>query len=136
MVRVVIDTNVLVSALTHHGKPRRLVTRLLRSRSTVTSRGMMVELADVLSREKFALTEDQVNRFLSIYIRQSEVVVPKRIGRVVLADRDDDVVLGTAVAAGASHIITGDRHLLSLKEFQGIKIVTVDYATLAIAENR
>jgi predicted nucleic acid-binding protein len=54
--RVVIDTNVLVSATIGHGKPRRLLRLVLRGHSAVASLEMLAELADVLAREKFSLT--------------------------------------------------------------------------------
>lgn len=53
MVYVVVDTNVLISALIDHGKPRRLVSKLLERHTMVSSTQILAELADVLSREKF-----------------------------------------------------------------------------------
>jgi predicted nucleic acid-binding protein len=74
--RVVIDTNVLVSAAIGHGKPRRLLRLVLRGHTAVASLEMLAELADVLAREKFSLTPRQISRFLTIYTRRSEVFVP------------------------------------------------------------
>ncbi len=54
MVTVVLDTNILISALVGHGNPRRLVLRLLEEETVVSSMEMLAELADVLSRKKFA----------------------------------------------------------------------------------
>src|SRR5712664_4041190 len=97
MTRVVIDTNVLVSATIGHGKPRRLLRGVLRRHSAISSKEMIAEVADVLPREKFSLTAGQIARFLSIYVRRSEIVDLKRRVEVVNEDPDDDVVLGTAV---------------------------------------
>jgi len=74
MVRVVVDTNVLVSALVNRGKPRRLVLRLLESHSLVLSRQMLAELADVLSRGKFAVSGSQTDRFIFGVVRKSKLV--------------------------------------------------------------
>jgi uncharacterized protein len=125
MVRVVIDTNVMVSALIANGKPRRLVARLLAHHSVVSSMEMLDELAEVLSREKFGLAQAQVDRYLSIYIGNCEVVTLRSKVRAVAEDPDDDVVLGTAANGNAGYIVTGDRHLLSLKVFGDTKIASV-----------
>ncbi len=107
-----------------HGKPR----RLLRLHTAVASKEMLAELADVLEREKFALTPAQITRLLTIYARRSEVVDLDRRVNAVDADPDDDIVLGTAVNGGATLIVTGDRHLLEMREFEGVRIIPVDSA--------
>jgi uncharacterized protein len=89
---------------------------------------MLAELADVLARKKFSLTPGQIATFLTIYARGSEVVDMTRRVDAVDADPDDNVVLGTAVNGEAAFIVTGDRHLLELEEFEGIRIITVDAA--------
>jgi len=118
----------LVSAIIGSGKPRRLLRQVLRGHTAVASREMLAELADVLAREKFSLTDGQIARFLTIYARRSEVVDLDRRVDGVDADPDDNVVLGTAVNGRAAFIVTGDKHLLELVEFEGIRIITVDVA--------
>jgi putative PIN family toxin of toxin-antitoxin system len=121
------DTNVLISAFVGHGKPRRLVFVLLERHQVVASPQMLAELIDVLSREKFAETDkQQAKSFLSILARKVFVVTAKRSFKAVPEDTDDDVVLNTAYEGKASHIISGDRHLLKLGNFRGIRIVTVN----------
>ncbi len=126
MARVVIDTNVLVSALINDGKPRRLVFELLDKHTVILSRLMLAELADVVSRDKFSVTSSQVDRFVSSLIRTSEVAPDNVQFKVVLEDPDDDVVLNAAYTGRAEFIVTGDHHLLVLGEFKKIKIVTVN----------
>lgn len=135
MVRVVIDTNVLVSAVIGHGKPRRLLMRvLLGGDSAVTSRELVAELAEVLTREKFSLTEAQIARFVAIYVRRAEVVaLHRRVVDAVDEDPDDNIVLDTAVSGGAAFVVTGDKHLLALEEFEEVQIVTVDTALRILA---
>lgn len=126
MVIVVIDTNVLVSALVGHGKPRQLVLRLLQEHTVVSSTDMLAELADVLTRDKFAeIKNSQINSFLAILARKSVLVDIKRRFKVVAEDPDDDIVLATAHQGKARYVVTGDKHLLRTKEFRGIKMVTV-----------
>ena len=97
MVRVVVDTNVLVSALIGHGKPRRLILKLLKRHSVVLSRQMLAELADVLSRERFRdVGSSRVDRFLSALVRRSSIVSVTSRFKVIAQDPDDDIVLNTA----------------------------------------
>ena len=86
MVRVVLDTNVLVSAFIDDGKPRKLVLELLDKHTVVLSRQMLAELADVISRDKFRVTGSQVNQSVSSLVRMSNMVLDNvrfrtRIGR-------------------------------------------------------
>lgn len=126
MVRVVIDTNVLVSALINDGKSRRLVLELLDKHTVILSRLMLAELADVVSRDKFSVTSSQVDRFVSSLIQMSKVVPDNARFKVLLEDPDDDVVLNTAYTGRAEFIVTGDHHLLVLGQFKKIKMLTVN----------
>ena len=125
MVRAVVDTNILVSALIKRGKPRKLVLKLLEEHTVILSRQMLAELADVLTRNKFAIKTSQVDRFLAILVRKSKIVTLSSRFKVISEDPDDDVVLNTAYAGKAEYIVTGDRHLLALKEFKRTKIIKV-----------
>jgi putative PIN family toxin of toxin-antitoxin system len=135
MVRVVADTNVLVSALVGHGKPKRLVLQLLEGHVVVSSSQMLAELADVLSREKFReVRSSQVDRYLSNLVRKCRLVKSRSRFRVVAEDPDDDLVLNTAYDGKADYIVTGDKHLLALQEFKVIKIVTVNEMLQVLVE--
>ena len=126
MVRVVLDTNVLVSAFIDDGKPRRVVLELLDKHTVVLSRQMLAELADVISRDKFRVKGSQVDRFVSSLVRMSKMVPDNPRFKVALEDADDDVVLNMAYSGRAEFIVTGDRHLLDLGQFKKTKIVTVN----------
>ena len=126
MTRVVLDTNVLVSALIDDGKPRKLVLELLDKYTVILSRQMLAELADVVSRNKFSVTSGQVDRFLTSLVRMSQLVSDIARFKVVLEDPDDDVVLNTSYTGRAEFIVTGDRHLLELDKIKKTKIVTVN----------
>ncbi len=88
---------------------------------------MLTELEDVLSRGKFLEVRNaRSNEFLSILSNRSLYVTIKRPPTIVTEDPDDDIVLSTAYKGRADYIISGDRHLLKLREFKRIKIVTVE----------
>lgn len=124
--RVVVDTNVLISALLTDGKPRRLVALLIDTGQLVSSAQMLAELADVASREKIGVRQSRVASFLSILSRGAIQASVKRAKRIVVEDPTDDIVLSTALEGNASYIVSGDKHLLSLKRFRGVRLVTVD----------
>ncbi len=121
------DTNVLIWALVGHGKPRRLLTALLERHQIVSSPQMLAEFVEVMSRDKFAeVGRSRLASFLSILVRRTTIVSVKHTRKLIAQDPDDDIVLSTAHKGNASHIVSGDGHLLGLKRFKGVKIVTVD----------
>ncbi len=135
MVRVVVDTNVLVSALVGRGKPRRLILKLLENHTVMFSHQMLAELADVLSREKFReVRSSQVDRFLTGLVKASKVVKVTSRFKGVAEDPDDDIVLNTAYDGKVDYIVTGDKHLLALKKFRGTEIVNVNQMSEIISQ--
>jgi putative PIN family toxin of toxin-antitoxin system len=119
-VKLVVDTNVLVAGLAGEGLCRDIVKRRLPACELFTSRALLDELAERL-REKFTLDPEELP-LLKIYAEEATVVKPKPLAKPVCRDSDDDEVLATAIAAEAEITLTGDKDLLVLKEFQGIKI--------------
>lgn len=124
--RVVFDTNVLISALLW---PRRApasavgLARHGRVRSLV-SKPLLEEFRRVL-REKLGFEPGIVESAIEILVEHSEVIHPRHALSVVKADPDDDRVLECALEGKADMIVTGDGHLLALKSFQGIPLITV-----------
>ncbi len=127
MVRAAIVTNILVCALIKRGKPRKLVLKLLEEHSVILFlQKMLAELADILTRDKFAVNPAQADRFLAILVRKAKIVTPSSCFKVISKDLDDNIVLNTAYIGKAEYIVTRDKHLLALKEFKRTKIVTVN----------
>jgi len=90
---------------------------------------MLAEFSEVMSREKFGeVSRSQVDSFLSILVRRAVLVSSGLTRRIMIIAQDpkDDIVLGTALKGNASHIVSGDKHLLGLKRFRGVKITTVE----------
>jgi len=131
-VRLVLDSNVVLSALLWRGAPHRLLLAIGGHPDVriFTSPVLVEELADVLSREKLAERLALIGRtpreLLADFVTLVDLVEPAEVPRVIAHDRDDDQVLAAAVEAGADLIVSGDtRHLLPLKRHRGIEIVTV-----------
>jgi putative PIN family toxin of toxin-antitoxin system len=127
--RLMLDTNIVVSALLWKGSPRRLLRLATIARVAVfTSDPLLVELAEVLSRSKFKKNVDALgvssDRLFETYARQAEMVQPVDVPRIA-PDPDDDVVIGTALAAKADFLVTGDRALLTVAKYEGVRIVSV-----------
>jgi putative PIN family toxin of toxin-antitoxin system len=120
-VTVVLDTNVLVAALVAEGLCREVVHRALRLRIVASSTPLLSELHATLER-KFRINEATA-AFLNGLGREVRLVAPQPLPLRVCRDADDDVVLATAVAAGADVIVTGDQDLLILGSHAGIQIV-------------
>jgi putative PIN family toxin of toxin-antitoxin system len=138
-VRIVLDTNTLVSALlSPHGPPRRLLDDARAQVFELCSSPVLVaELLDVVSREKFAqrLTAAGLTPLGMVgeIRRLATMATPTDVPRVVADDADDDHVLACALAAQADFIVSGDKHLLKLGgQYQGIAIVTPAQAVLLI----
>jgi putative PIN family toxin of toxin-antitoxin system len=134
--RLVLDTNVVVSALLWDGPPRRLL-QVGRGESVMlfSSAPLLAELTDVLSRAKFekkiAASLLSVDQLVDLYAELIALVRPIAVPRLA-PDPDDDVVIGTALAANANFVVTGDRTLRSVAQYEGGRIVSVSEALDAI----
>lgn len=128
MLRVVADTNVLVSSLIRRGKPHELILKIdgINVR-LISSSVLMAELISVLAEKRIAkyVTRRDAERFLKYVGRRTTLVEIKSEFRVVKEDPTDDVVLNTAHSGEAEYIVSGDRHLIRVREFRRIRIVTV-----------
>lgn len=128
--RLVVDTNVLVSAFLWQGTPGRLIELAGEKEIQLfTSRALIDELSDVLSRKKHAKQVQATGltplRMMANYRRLAELITARKLAQQVSRDVDDDTVLACALAARADIIVSGDNDLLDLKAYQGIPIVTV-----------
>ena len=114
--KVVLDTNVLVSALLFKGVPGKLIECWKQGQIIpLASRDIIDEFIRVLSYPKFKLTEEEISFLLHKEILPwFEVITVKKYKPYVVADPDDDKFIWCALAGGADCIISGDEHLLNL----------------------
>ncbi|HZR02004.1 MAG TPA: putative toxin-antitoxin system toxin component, PIN family [Burkholderiales bacterium] len=128
-VRVVLDTNVAVAGLLWRGIPYDLLGHAIAGRlQCFTSAPLIEELERVLGYDKLAARLASLNttiaELVADYLELVELVIVADITPAVSADPDDDALLATALSGDAHLIVSGDAHLLNLKHYQGIAIVT------------
>ncbi|TAM85362.1 MAG: putative toxin-antitoxin system toxin component, PIN family, partial [Candidimonas sp.] len=136
--RLVVDTNVLVSAMLWRGVPGQLLALADEHGIRLyTSRVLLDELHDVLHRPRLAkpvaATGHSADQMVAHYRRIATLVNAHRLAAPVSRDTDDDAVLACAVAAQADLVVTGDDDLLVLRRYADIEIIT---AAAAIARIR
>ncbi len=135
--RLVVDTNVLVSAVLWQGTPGRLLELAgEQAVQLLTSRALLAELDSVLHRSKLAkpvaATGLSADQMLANYRKLATVVIVRPLAAPVSRDPDDDRVLECALAARADLIVSGDEDLLTLRRFEGIPIVNAAHAVASI----
>lgn len=122
--RVVFDTNIFFSAVGWRGNPHRCVQAARQGQClSLTCEPILAELAEKLQLKRgldarrAAETTSEIRAFSVV------VTIPGTL-KVIAADPDDDAVVECAVVGQAQYIVSGDRHLLALGNYQGIQIVT------------
>lgn len=129
MLRVVLDTNVVISGLIWRGTPHQLLAALLQDAFTVhTSYSLISELTRKLMGSK--LNAELLKRDISAqqlvmsYSALCDIISVNALAAPVCRDPDDDAVLACAKTAKADYIVSGDQDLLVIQVFEGIPIVT------------
>lgn len=120
--KVVLDSNVLLAAFATHGLCEAILAVCLDQHEIVLSESILSEVAELLEK-KFKLPKRQVQENIVFLREHSQIVEPMRVSTDVCRDPDDLMVLGTATAANADCIVTGDNDLLSLRSFGTIPII-------------
>lgn len=136
-VRVVFDTNILISALlSMTGAPFRCLA-LARKQvvQSVTCEQILAEFGEKL-QQKFRFEEERAREAVE-EVRQFSVmvIVPESLHGAVAGDPDDDVVLECAIVGDALFVVTGDKHLLNLRSYRSIAIVRAQVLLDTVAES-
>ncbi len=131
--RIVADTNIVVSGFLFGGLPLRVLDA---GRSDIielcTSQVLLDEFAEVIERPHFDRKFDETGisrrRMVADYAAISTIIRTTELRDRISRDADDDELIACAFAADCEFIVTGDNDLLVLKEYQGVTIVTaVDF---------
>ena len=124
MLRVVLDTNVLISAILFGGKPRQILEKAIRGEIRLClSEPILEELNGVLQISKFCYSPEMVQFILTELIGIADFVNPTEALHVILEDPEDNKILECAVEAKANYIITGDLHLLKINKYLNIEVL-------------
>jgi len=131
VLRALLDANVYASALVKPGgHPGRILHLLVADRAfeVILSSQILVELRRCLNypklRKHIFLTDLEIDQWILALELVADMVAPTREIRAVTDDPDDDHLLAAALEGRAAFLVTGDRHVLTLGEYQGIRIVT------------
>jgi putative PIN family toxin of toxin-antitoxin system len=128
--RVVLDSNVIVSAMMSAGSvPARILHAWDERRfELLVSADMLAEYRRSLGydrvRQRHEKTDGEVDEPIQNYIDAAIVVQPESTLTAITSDPDDNRVLECAMAGDATHIVSGDRHLLALGDYQEVPILT------------
>ena len=138
--RVVFDTNIVISGRLWSGAPRHALNITDAGQAKLlVSEPMVDELKDVIARPKFAgrlqFIGKSADQVVIDHLRFTEVIDAKPIAATILEDPDDDIVLACAQSGNADCIVSGDPHLLHLELFANIPILTVHAFLERFSEN-
>lgn len=124
MIRVVLDTNIVISAFFWKGYPYELLKLVIAGRLiNITSLSILEEVYQKL-KAKFNVPTEKVNSLIKILFFNSQIIYPEIKINIVKNDPSDNKIIECAVAGMASFIISGDTHLLTMRNYQNIKIIS------------
>jgi uncharacterized protein len=126
VIRVVLDTNVIVSAVLFSGELSKIVTFWQTGKIIpVISKGTFDELITVFKYPKFSLSSNEIKDILENEILAFfEIVESAKEPKSVCRNPDDDKFIGCAISAKAKYVVSGDKDLSELKKYKTVKIIT------------
>ena len=124
MKRTVLDTNIIVSSALGGALVLILEKWDQGEFTVIVTSDILREYFEVLNRPKFKLKQETIDKITRYIYQFSEFVVPQEHIHFVEADPADDKFLEAAIAGSVDFIVSGDRHLLELKEYRSIPIIS------------
>jgi hypothetical protein len=121
--RVVVDTNIIVSAYLGGVLEGIIVAWKSGTFTLVVSKEIAAEYLGVLRRPKFKIESAEIDDFAALLLDRADFVIPLESLNVVHDDPSDNKFLEAAVAGNANLIVSGDEHLLEIKSFRNIPII-------------
>jgi putative PIN family toxin of toxin-antitoxin system len=127
--KVVLDANIFISSFFWGGNPRTILERVIAGTDELfISKEILDEIYDVIRRPKFYADEDEINYFISSIEEIANKIIPKKRIKNGSRDKTDNKYIECGITANVDYIISGDIHLLEIKEYEKIKIITAkDY---------
>jgi putative PIN family toxin of toxin-antitoxin system len=123
--RAVFDTNVLISAYLWPGIPRTALDMIRSGRSMlVSAQPAIEEYVRVLGYRKFGLSPEEIAPLVDDLTSLSTIVYPRHTVDVVTRDPTDNLFLEIALQGKCTVLVSGDRHLLDLRRYRRIRILT------------
>jgi putative PIN family toxin of toxin-antitoxin system len=120
--KIVLDANVIIAAFATRGLCESIMEVCLSDHKILLCDELLEEILKNL-RLKIKLSDKIVHDISDLLMEQASMIDPVPLSQDICRDSDDVKILGLAVAANANYIVTGDKDLLVLKEFQGIPIL-------------
>ena len=121
--KIFLDTNVLASAVATRGLCADVLREVLASHELIISDALLKELKRVLQK-KFRVPPSLISEFLNMLRQDTVLVKPADLPSVNIKDKDDLIILASALCAGADLLVTGDKELLALGKVKNIEIVS------------
>jgi uncharacterized protein len=122
-VKIVFDTNVLIAAFIAQGVCHKLFEHCIVHHAVLVSEFILDELKEKFTN-KFKFNDETINEVEILLRSRLEIVKPEKLEPPVCRDLDDDNILAAALSGNCDCIVTGDKDLLVLENFKGIKILS------------
>ncbi|MGD0654069.1 MAG: putative toxin-antitoxin system toxin component, PIN family [Thermoguttaceae bacterium] len=121
--KIVLDTNVLISALITRGVCRDLLEHCVQRHQIIISDFILNEVRENL-QNKFHFDAQEIDEAVALFSAEMQTVSPALIEKHICRDPQDDMILGTAITGNAECIITGDEDLLVLGQYGQVRILS------------
>jgi len=121
--KVLLDTNVLVSAVATRGLCSDVLREVLASHELIISDALLKELQRVL-QQKLRVPSSLISEFLHLLKQDTILVKPVELPHINITDKDDLIILASALSGNADLLVTGDRELLELDKVKNLEIVS------------
>ena len=127
--KIVLDANIFISSFFWGGNPKIIVERIVSGIDELfVTKEILDEIENVIRRPKFHADNDKVNYFINSIEEIGNKITPQKLVKTGSRDKTDDKYIECGITANVDYIISGDIHLLELKKYENIKIVTAkDY---------
>jgi putative PIN family toxin of toxin-antitoxin system len=124
LIKAVLDTNIFISSIFWLGPPNKIILKVIDKKVSIfISLDILNEIEKIL-RIKFGLDDELTRRNINLILSYCHLIPVKKNIDVIKEDPADNKILACALEADANYIVSGDMHLLKLKGFNGIEIVS------------